>query len=1149
MRPQRCTVRPSVVVGLVGVSVVLLSACGGLPKRGSDTARVAFGPPRVTSRERYISDRSNDLAWLRQQLEPSVVKEYEQGTQAGIASFVSDLNALGIKVRADLTGPLAAPGGEQQPTSAATAAGEGDGGNGSGEQDARRPLDPDKYAADTASDSLTQFHKLTGEQIEALVRATRPDISATPSERLDDRLAFRDSVRTAIRQRDLDDTHDLYGNTLHELTFDLSLVPGRDAGSPYVVLVTAKRANDPGCLGADARAAMADALRREAIYETVRRGDVITRRHDTSDTLAWYAELEAWPMYLDGRTRLDAAAERLVAIIEAARDACTLSVELNGETEKTRLAHAGQIASEIARLPDFVGVDRAQIVERVLRLSQRRTCALPAHLPKLVEIRKRCAATRDDAHTRVLHGMPIPGDMAAQIAADREFVERVWEGLGGEFDDLRVIDAIVRVRPQLPTDADSLLDLTPLPPPTDDASAVAAEAAKDWGDLNRALLEPIGGHQLSAMMNYSAESLRTVKFSPEPGSLADLIRGGREKFDEGMARLLDARPDPDCVRAWQLELAAVSVARAIGQRSGNWLAARCDDPVVQTVIAANPKDGTPVVATLPRLGPHEGQFTRGLLERMRERQRQSPVRIIGIAPTEQVQQLGVDLSSLVGRAINADIAAILGSQVAGGARMQRLREELLRISQLERQPIVVGFVGATDADASAQTFGWVLGPRFEARQPGFNPLSPGGAEEWERQIAVHHPVTATIVCPAWVDSLTLEARAYRISAYGEWIPIPLSVSDDGVVCRDVPCAKSGKDRSVRTLQIALPVDGDAFARWVLYGNDRRAGEPTVLPPTRIVDARTGEYRIDWALTAGQKNSMTIRGRHLWRNPEVYVGGVKAASVLPMADLNGLFVTFDETAPLRPGRQTLIVATSAGAVEIPDAVEVVRTAAALPKATLKTPGALVRDKKTTLVLTLDRDLTDYGGFLLRVRRQGESGAVAEVSDLGAFKPKTARELTADVTFNGDISPGVHEVDLFLLRTPRSDPARISATELVLLLPAKTIAEPVFEGSTPPVKEAPKIAIAEKTVLTYSFGPSLTWADVAKAVPGLEGGLAKATFKDSKGSTLGDLAAVPVKDRATAAFTVTARGKVEFEGTSITMLIDGVPPMTLTVVPKK
>ncbi len=44
-----------------------------------------------------------------------------------------------------------------------------------------------------------------------------------------DRLLYRDTVNAAIRQTSLDDTHDLGGMSLHEITMSVTVVPGRDS--------------------------------------------------------------------------------------------------------------------------------------------------------------------------------------------------------------------------------------------------------------------------------------------------------------------------------------------------------------------------------------------------------------------------------------------------------------------------------------------------------------------------------------------------------------------------------------------------------------------------------------------------------------------------------------------------------------------------------------------------------------------------------------------------------------------------------------------------------------------------------------------------------------------------------------------------------
>src|SRR5262249_51800361 len=53
-----------------------------------------------------------------------------------------------------------------------------------------------------------------------------------------DQMAYRDAVNAVIREKELDDTHDLYGGTLYTLKFDSAVLPGVHSESPVIVLLT-----------------------------------------------------------------------------------------------------------------------------------------------------------------------------------------------------------------------------------------------------------------------------------------------------------------------------------------------------------------------------------------------------------------------------------------------------------------------------------------------------------------------------------------------------------------------------------------------------------------------------------------------------------------------------------------------------------------------------------------------------------------------------------------------------------------------------------------------------------------------------------------------------------------------------------------------
>lgn len=74
----------------------------------------------------------------------------------------------------------------------------------------------------------------------ATTQATASNITGTGIDRLNDQLAYRDAVNAVIREKELDDTHDLYGHTLYTLKFDSALLTGSSSSKdrPVVVKIT-----------------------------------------------------------------------------------------------------------------------------------------------------------------------------------------------------------------------------------------------------------------------------------------------------------------------------------------------------------------------------------------------------------------------------------------------------------------------------------------------------------------------------------------------------------------------------------------------------------------------------------------------------------------------------------------------------------------------------------------------------------------------------------------------------------------------------------------------------------------------------------------------------------------------------------------------
>lgn len=224
-----------------------------------------------------------------------------------------------------------------------------------------------------------------------------------------------------------------------------------------------------------------------------------------------------------------------------------------------------------------------------------------------------------------------------------------------------------------------------------------------------------------------------------------------------------------------------------------------------------------------------------------------------------------------------------GSKVAANMDYIRRSQELLEA--IKRRPLVVGY-----ADGET-TFGWIVGPRFEVED----------ARVKFTQAHVQHSVQATVVVPAWWSKLCLEPSY-------SWL------KEDG---------NSYKVNSGKAMQVTLPRDYSAITRAFLALNDKYFAKPSIMPRWNS-DTSKGSYQI--TVSEGSDDSILIRGRDLWRNPEVYLAGQPATSVRVLPDMGGLWAKFESIRlPASENRQAqladLTVVTSGGSVVLRDGVRI------------------------------------------------------------------------------------------------------------------------------------------------------------------------------------------------------------------------------------
>ncbi len=67
---------------------------------------------------------------------------------------------------------------------------------------------------------------------------TKPDIATSPVDTFTDMSDYRDKVRNELMRTELDDRHDIEGNTLYRLNFDTAIIPGGNTHVSAAILVT-----------------------------------------------------------------------------------------------------------------------------------------------------------------------------------------------------------------------------------------------------------------------------------------------------------------------------------------------------------------------------------------------------------------------------------------------------------------------------------------------------------------------------------------------------------------------------------------------------------------------------------------------------------------------------------------------------------------------------------------------------------------------------------------------------------------------------------------------------------------------------------------------------------------------------------------------
>lgn len=274
-------------------------------------------------------------------------------------------------------------------------------------------------------------------------------------------------------------------------------------------------------------------------------------------------------------------------------------------------------------------------------------------------------------------------------------------------------------------------------------------------------------------------------------------------------------------------------------------------------------------------------------------------------PKEQVQRISQSGSRRDAMELMLALQAVSGAGSASGAISLMQANEVIS-SALHRQPLVVGYSRTPTSQADEyRRVGWVLGPRFKVEQD-----ARGRPEFGFRHRIVQNTLNAEVAVP-------LLASGLEVVMCGGW----RNERETGA-----PVGEEGECPAGTTVigreKVFLPQSPEALAE--TFDPDARRPYPELyarrlIPQGIPADSKKADPVAEGAGAKGsaKRSVLMLQGANLWRNPQVFVGGIKASEVLVLSDMRGIQATFDvspETLTDCNADRSITVVTSTGSAD-------------------------------------------------------------------------------------------------------------------------------------------------------------------------------------------------------------------------------------------
>lgn len=221
------------------------------------------------------------------------------------------------------------------------------------------------------------------------------------------------------------------------------------------------------------------------------------------------------------------------------------------------------------------------------------------------------------------------------------------------------------------------------------------------------------------------------------------------------------------------------------------------------------------------------------------------------------------------------IALSAGKGASGaGSIIDALKERTVMEGAIRENPIVVGFGSSVQApdkvryekdehELSAVThhtkFGWIIAPKFQT------------GKQYE-QMNDQYPLTAVVSAPSWWRSAAVEITTCWIKPGN----IDEESAQSGEICQQKKADLAGNGNTITTV-VRLPV---AIAEL-----SRKLGFEVVQEPYIVEEAPQ-------TLVIGQPGALKLRGARLWRSTEVTLGAQTATSISVLPNMEGIIANFD-----------------------------------------------------------------------------------------------------------------------------------------------------------------------------------------------------------------------------------------------------------------